>query len=468
MDQFPKQKVRFGKILSFVLFWQLLLIATSNQALARDPRFDTPASLRGAVDFWIQVYTQYGKHQLVFHHRDDPAIIYSVLDFRELAATESPGRYVKLKEEEVDRETERIQAELLGLANGNGGKSVWAKRVERLFDRFGYRDKAALYRDAAQVDQIRTQSGVRELFSAGLKRSGQYLPAIEAIFTERGLPAELGRVPFVESSFNYEAYSSVGAAGIWQFMRSTAKSFMRVGSAIDERRDPIISTRAAASYISRAYSVLGTWPLAITSYNHGITGVLRASKTVGTTDIARLIREYDGKAWGFASKNFYAEFLAALEVEREHKRYFPELIIDRPVYFDEIQIGSNTEFGKIVEASGLSYEEFEHLNPALRLSYFGKKSVVPASVFVKVPYGKAASLLLVSRGSVMTWQFGPSGGKHGTAASNSMKRLEADRPIKSAKGKAKAKAVRKSSFKPAVVKKVVAKKPKAQKSSKKK
>lgn len=419
--------------------------------------------MRGAVDFWIQVFTQYGKHQLVFHHRKDPAIIYSVLDFRELAESETPGKYTKLKEEEVDRETERIQAELLGLAAGGEAKSVWGKRVERLFDRFGARDKRSFYRDAADVENIRTQSGVRELFSAGLKRSGQYLPAIEAIFTERGLPAELGRVPFVESSFNYDAYSSVGAAGIWQFMRGTAKNYMRVGSAIDERRDPIIATRAAAKYLEHAYEVLGAWSLAITSYNHGINGVLKASKAVGSRDISVIIREYDGKSWGFASKNFFAEFLAALEVEKNHKRYFPDLVIDRPVYFDEIQLGTSTEFGRLVAASGLSDDDFEHLNPALRRSFFGKKSLVPSSAFVKVPYGKAASLLASSRGSILTWQFGPSGGRR-VSSGDPMRRMEAESrnstKKKVSKGTNTIKKSKKSSVSPAMVKKITAKKSK--------
>ena len=167
------------------------------------------------------------------------------------------------------------------------------------------------------------------------------------------MPGELGRVPFVESSFNYDAYSSVGAAGIWQFMPwSTAKLYMRVGSSIDERRDPIISTRAAAKYLEHAYSVLGAWSLAITSYNHGITRLsLKASKTVRTKDVAKIIKEYDGKAWGFASKNFFAEFLAALEVEKNYKRYFPNLELDRPVYFDEVQLGSGTEFGRLVDSN---------------------------------------------------------------------------------------------------------------------
>lgn len=351
---------------------------------------------------------------MIFHHREDPAIIYSVLDFSSLAERASGSKFDRLKEEEIDRETERIQSVLHHLASGQPAESALEKRLERLFDRFGPGYKAARYREAALVEKIRTQTGIKERFREGLRRSGQYLEAIEAIFSERGLPSELGRLPFVESSFDYDAYSSVGAAGIWQFMRSTAKSFMRVSAAIDERRDPIVSTRAAAQYLARAYNVLGAWPLAVTSYNHGITGVLRASRTVGTKDIAKIIRQYDGKTWGFASKNFYTEFLAALEVERDYKRYFPDLVLDRPVYFDEVRISSKVTYGELVSASGLDTATFEHLNPALRSRFFGAKTVVPAGMLIKVPYGRGSSVIKVSRGAVITWQHSPKGSPGGS------------------------------------------------------
>src|SRR5205823_14388566 len=116
----------------------------------------------------------------------------------------------------------------------------------------------------------------------------------------------------------------LSAAGVWQFMPRTGRLFMRVDNLVDERRDPISSTRAAARFLVRVHDMLDTWPLTITAYNHGPDGMARAVAEVGTTDIATIVRDYRGKAFGFASRNFYAEFLAALDVERDFKTYFGE------------------------------------------------------------------------------------------------------------------------------------------------
>ena len=84
-----------------------------------------------------------------------------------------------------------------------------------------------------------------------------------------GVPEEIAALPHVESSFNPEAYSKVGAAGLWQFMPSTAKRFMRVDGIVDERLDPYSATEAAANLMLYNYRLLGSWPLTVTAYNHG-------------------------------------------------------------------------------------------------------------------------------------------------------------------------------------------------------
>src|SRR5207245_9804611 len=92
-----------------------------------------------------------------------------------------------------------------------------------------------------------------------------------------------------------------------------------------DRRHPSASTRAAARFLTRVHDMLDTWPLTITAYNHGPDGVARAVSEVGTADIATIVRDYHGKAFGFASRNFYVEFLAALELPRDHRTYFGDL-----------------------------------------------------------------------------------------------------------------------------------------------
>src|SRR5439155_792023 len=117
-----------------------------------------------------------------------------------------------------------------------------------------------------------------------------------------GFQVEGARLPHLESSFDLRAYSKAGAAGIWQFIPATGRRFMRVDALVDERRDPFASTRAAALYLREVHRLLNSWPLAITAYNHGPQGMARAVRQVGTTDIASIIRQYDGMAFGFAPR----------------------------------------------------------------------------------------------------------------------------------------------------------------------
>src|SRR5437763_250276 len=160
---------------------------------------------------------------------------------------------------------------------------------------------ACLVVTPAPGEDVRFQLGQADRFRAGLIRSGAWETHIAQVLANLGLPAELAVLPHVESSFNPAAYSKVGAAGLWQFMRSTGRRYMRIDSAVDDRLDPFRSTEAAAQLLAYNYRVLGTWPLALTAYNHGTAGVRRAKETLGTDDIVRIVRSYNSRTFGFAS-----------------------------------------------------------------------------------------------------------------------------------------------------------------------
>jgi membrane-bound lytic murein transglycosylase D len=139
--------------------------------------------------------------------------------------------------------------------------------------------------------------------------------AIEQVLTQEGVPTQVAALPFVESMFNAEARSYAGAVGLWQLMPGTARDLgMKISKQLDERRDILKATRIAARVLQQNYRLLGSWPLAITGYNYGPYGVQHAVTKVGSTDLMALIAAYDNEAWGFAAKNFYAEFLAVLRV----------------------------------------------------------------------------------------------------------------------------------------------------------
>ena len=244
--------------------------------------------------------------------------------------------------------------------------------------------------NGVDIERVKAQRGMKERTAAGIKRSGRYISQIKQIFKDRGLPPELTYLPIVESSYDMGARSSVGALGIWQFMPRTGREYMRVNSVVDERLDPIESSRAAASYLQQAYEFLGSWPLAITSYNYGKGGMARAVAEVGSDNLVDLIEKYNHPNWGFAPKHFYAEFLAAVEIGMNLQQYFPGLELDAPVEIREVELNNKTTLAALISSSGLSREEFLGWNPALTPT----SRIVPAGYRMKLPMDRTTPPLV--------------------------------------------------------------------------
>jgi membrane-bound lytic murein transglycosylase D len=177
----------------------------------------------------------------------------------------------------------------------------------------------------------------------------------------------------------------VGAAGLWQFMRSTGRRFLRIDAAVDERLDPYRETEAAAQLLSYNYRLLGSWPLAITAYNHGAEGVRRARELLGTDDIVRIVRDYHSPSFGFASRNFYVSFLAALSIAQEPEKYFGGVVRDHEFGFRELKMPASASLATLVRALGVDRETLHGLNPALRPAVWGGQRVIPAGYMLRLP-----------------------------------------------------------------------------------
>jgi membrane-bound lytic murein transglycosylase D len=209
---------------------------------------------------------------------------------------------------------------------------------------------------------------------------------MQQIFRDRGMPAELAYLPIVESSYDNSARSHAGALGMWQFMRATGRQFMRVDRTIDERRDPIESTRAAAAFLKQSYETLGNWPLAITAYNYGPGGMARAVAAIESDNLVDLIRDYYHPYWGFPPKNFYAEFLAAVEIGKNVDQYFPGLQLDPPLAMREVELKSSVSLAALAKNTGLPQNQLLAWNPALSAQIRS----VPAGYRVKLPVDSTA------------------------------------------------------------------------------
>lgn len=201
---------------------------------------------------------------------------------------------------------------------------------------------------------------------------------IESVFASKGMPDELKFLPHVESSFNYLAYSKVGAAGIWQFMRSTARLYkLKVGYVVDERRDVIKATQAAASLLKDNYRTLESWPLALTAYNHGAQSMKRAIRKLGTKDIHEIIANYNGRRFGFASKNFYATFMATVLISKNPEQYFKSFKKPKPLAYSKLILPKPITVKQLADALKVPKKTIKDYNPSIRGSAFRSPLFLP-------------------------------------------------------------------------------------------
>jgi membrane-bound lytic murein transglycosylase D len=282
-------------------------------AAGASPHFPLPKALEPNVAFWIKVFAEVDSRGGLLHDPEDLRIIYHT--FSELP----PDRG------ERDDIIEQFRAYYMGILAtlAEGKRQGLTLEEQRIFALFAGKQHAGAFWEAA--GRMRFQGGVSSRFADSIVRSWSYLPIMERIFAAEGVPLELTLLPHIESSFLNAAVSHVGAAGLWQFMPATGRRFMTVSRDVDDRLNVERATTAAARLLQENYDYLGTWPLAITAYNHGANGMQRAVDAMGTTDIDVIVHNYKGPAFGFASRNFYVEFLAAVEVATNYQRYFPHL-----------------------------------------------------------------------------------------------------------------------------------------------
>ena len=366
-----------------------LCVAGAGQpAHAAETVMARPPELERDVQFWIRVYTQVDTNGGLIHDEHNLAVVYDALHFE-------PNASPRERQKMVERDEERISAALRRIASANGGPVSDQDQMVR--ELWGEDGTPARLRAAA--DEVRFQLGQSDRFRQGLIRSGAWETHIAETLANLGLPPELAVLPHVESSFNPAAYSKVGAAGLWQFMRSTGRRYMRIDSAVDDRLDPFRSTEAAGQLLAYNYRLLGTWPMALTAYNHGAEGMRRAKEALGTDDIVKIVRNYKGRTFGFASRNFYVSFLAALEVDRNPEKYFGPLERFSEARFQEVTVPAFVNIGPLARALKIDTQKLRALNPALLRSVWDGQRHVPKSYRLRLPIDaeKWTSELLAAR-----------------------------------------------------------------------
>jgi len=290
--------------------------------------FPVPSEIDDNVAFWRNVYGKWSRGKVAIHDDEHMGVIYEVAKLpgaTRSGYTAEQKRYVRARVAHYKSRLEGLEAKVRSGRSPSGREK---ELYEKLVDAGG---KRAVY---GASERVRSQRGLRERFRRGLEISGRYDAKFREIFRSKGLPEDLAYLPHVESSFQAHAKSSVGAAGMWQFTRGTGKIYMTVNGTIDERLDPVIAAEGAARYLGDAHRKLNSWPLAVTSYNHGQGGMKKAKIAYGD-DIGAIVRYYKGPYFGFASRNFYSEFIAAREVASNPRAYFPEGVRYEPALSED-------------------------------------------------------------------------------------------------------------------------------------
>ncbi len=375
----------------FTLFFNFVFLAhlsaTTNShgsidstPLTLDSDFPIYPTIKPNVEFWIDIFTKYSKSQGVIHDNRNLEIVYEIITL-DGSNTLRARRKNKKKIKAVIQKYKNI---LLNLSKGNKSLSNQfpsnpeTKKVAALF---GVTAKPEDFKNAAY--NIRCQTGLNRQFKRGLQRSGAVIDEFRRIFLSHGLPVDLIYLPCVESSFNFKAYSKFGAAGVWQFTRSTGRRYMKIGYVVDERRDPYISTDAAARLLKKNYAVLGEWPLAITAYNHGLAGMQRAKAKKGTYE--NIVESHSSRSFKFASRNFYSEFLAAKIVAKNPEKYFDTIQYNQPVSFQLIKTKGFLSIKNLTDILNCTIQDIKTLNPALRKPVFDGQKYIPKGYNLKLP-----------------------------------------------------------------------------------
>jgi membrane-bound lytic murein transglycosylase D len=361
---------KFAKIAVTALF-----LVAATMAFANDEAlFPRPQALERDVNFWVSIFTEYSTSQGALHDQRNLAVVYEKIDLPENASRRTRNRLSKVRRE-------HYQKILRALANGK--RDNLSAEEYRVLDLWP--TDVSNKELTAAVGRIRFQLGLSDRFREGLQRSGRWRKHVNSEFSRLGVPNALAALPHVESSYNPNARSHVGASGIWQFTRSTGRRFLQVDHILDERNDPFLSTTAAGKLLAYNYSITGNWPMAITAYNHGLSGARRAMRQHGDNAYTDIFRNYKSRTFGFASRNFYVAFLAAMQVDQDPQRYFPGLVPDSPVDYATVILPAYIPADQLAATLKVRQRDLARHNPAVQATVWQGSKHLPKNFELRLP-----------------------------------------------------------------------------------
>lgn len=232
------------------------------------------------------------------------------------------------------------------------------------------------YNDAVQKMIDRYSGHLRHSVSFMLGAQNFYMPIFEEALESYRLPLELKYLPVIESALNPRAVSRVGATGLWQFMISTAKHYgLKVNSLVDERRDPLKSSYAAAQYLSDLYKIFGDWNLVIAAYNCGPDKLNRAiHRSGGSRDYWQIYPYLPAETRGYVPAFIAANYI--MNYYCDHN--ICPMLSTLPVKTDTVMLSRDVHFEQVAGVLGISVDQLRDLNPQYRRNVVnGNNSPMP-------------------------------------------------------------------------------------------
>ncbi len=276
-EKFPNQKAKAKPFYDDDL--KKIIIEDKKNRVSND--FKTNSFFKARTSFWIDVYSRFSSEQVLIHNKKDLSILYDIQDYSFIKS----DNLVLKSYVQNDYATENVRS--------------FKKALQNV--------------DNEELHQIRIQTGQRGSILKSFKRSIPYLSFLEHYLGYFEIPEEILALAIVESNFQTDSVSRTGATGLWQIMSLTAKAIMPLNDSIDSRLNPYISTIAAFHLLKQNYRILKRWDLAVTAYHSGTRHLLQAIREIkGSHEVSleNIFKYYESDYHGFASRNYYTEFLA--------------------------------------------------------------------------------------------------------------------------------------------------------------
>lgn len=315
LSEYSEYKPTYGK----VDFEVIEKIFSRKTIVSND--FPISDSFNIRAKFWLYIYGVLPSSSVIIHSKSNLSIIYNLLDFSKLWQSKlSPLNFSLIQSDLAQVEVTKLKERIINLCKDKDYKKkaleIHASLVSDIQKPCSYYQKIA--------NNLRLQTGKKDISSSSLNRYYNLKPFLDELHKTFNVPIQIDAIAFLESNFISYAHSHAGAYGIWQFMERTGNYFFpKINSSIDFRANPYTATLGAYHLLRQNFSILKSWELAIPAYNFGVNQILLAKRALKKDKISLdyLFKNYTSTTLGFASKNYYANFLAAAILIKDHNSF---------------------------------------------------------------------------------------------------------------------------------------------------